>query len=131
MTETMTQPLDTRETRDTSLTRPSWRKLGAAVCAVVLGVAALSGCGSESAVPLPGFHTANKIGGSADTGFWSVLLQLTDASDTPVEDYAAQLTDAGYTVEDGSGGKEATNDTWDVSFHSSMAKTLTISVIES
>jgi len=84
-------------------------------------------------VPLPEFTSASKIGGQSgpdvDSPWWSVLLMLEEPTTTPVEDYAAQLTSAGYTVTTDTYATEAVGADWEISFHSSMENTLTVSVI--
>ncbi len=46
---------------------------------------------------------------------------LPGENEAPVKNYAAQLTEAGYTVAgDEDGSMEATSKDWDVNFHSSM-----------
>ena len=81
-------------------------------------------------VPLPDFTSAKPMpppSGSTDT--WSAVLVLGAGAETPVEDYAGQLTEAGYSVEDGLGGsKDATGPQWSVSFHSSYSGMLSITV---
>lgn len=54
---------------------------------------------------------------------------LKNPTETPVEDYAALLTEAGYTVATHAAATEATGPQWDISFHSSMENTLTVGVI--
>lgn len=84
-------------------------------------------------VPLPGFDSAKRIGGESGpevaSEWWSVLIMLENPTETPVEDYAAQLSDAGYTVTTGSAATEAIGPDWEISFHSSMENTLTVGVM--
>ncbi|XBH21897.1 hypothetical protein V5R04_01330 [Jonesiaceae bacterium BS-20] len=83
-----------------------------------------------SDIPLPKFTKATKIGG--DSGpevtmqWWSILFMLANETETPVEGYAAQLTDAGYTVSTASGTTEATGPEWEISFHTSADNMLTV-----
>jgi len=88
--------------------------------------------GFPTDVPLPGFTTSHKVGGSTE-GFqyWTVVLELDYATETPVEDYVAILKDAGYAIDDESSSNiDAEGSVWDVSFHSALSGTLTISVSE-
>lgn len=56
---------------------------------------------------------------------------VTEATETPVEDCAALLTDSGYNVEDSAGrSREVENDRWYIAFHSSLENTITVSVVE-
>ena len=84
-------------------------------------------------VPLPGFDSAKKVGGASGpevaSDWWSILLMLENPTETPVEDYAAQLSDAGYTVSTESGTTEAIGPKWEISIHSSMENTLTVGVM--
>ena len=84
-------------------------------------------------VPLPEFDSAKKIGGDSgpdiDHDWWSVMFMLKNSTDTPVEDYAAQLSNAGYTVSTDSGTTEAIGPKWEISFHSSMDNSLTVGVM--
>lgn len=84
-------------------------------------------------VPLPEFTSVKKIGGESGpditSDWWSIMVMLTSATETPVEDYAAQLSDAGYTVSTDSGTTEAIGPKWEISFHSSMKNTLTVGVM--
>ena len=88
--------------------------------------------GFPADVPLPEFDSARKIGGDSgpdvDHEWWSILLMLENPTDTPVEDYAAQLSDAGYTVTTEEYATEAEGPEWEISFHSSMENTLTVGV---
>jgi hypothetical protein len=89
--------------------------------------------GFPTEVPLPEYSSAKELGtASGPLENWSVLLTVSPPSETPVEDYAALLVDAGYTVEDGPGGSiDAEGPVWDVSFHSSLSGTVSITVMES
>lgn len=83
-------------------------------------------------VPLPGYKAVHKVGSSTE-GFqyWSVVFELDYATETPVADYAAILEDAGYTIDDASANNvDAEGQQWDVSFHSALEGTLTVSVME-
>lgn len=84
-------------------------------------------------VPLPEFTSAKKIGGESgpdvDSEWWSILLMLKSPTETPVEDYAAQLSAAGYTVSTASGATEAVGPQWEISIHSSMSNTVTVAVM--
>jgi len=84
-------------------------------------------------VPLPEFTSAKKIGGESgpdvDSDWWSILLMLKSPTETPVEDYAAQLSAAGYTVSTASGSTEAVGPQWEISIHSSMSNTVTVAVM--
>lgn len=84
-------------------------------------------------VPLPEFTSAKKIGGESgpdvNTDWWSIMVMLKSTTETPVEDYAAQLSDVGYTVSTDSGTTEAVGPNWEISFHSSMENTLTVGVM--
>lgn len=89
--------------------------------------------GFPSDVPLPDFTSAKKIGGESgpdiDSPWWSLVVMLENPTDNPVEDYAAQLSDAGYTLSTASGTTEAEGPDWEISFHSSMDNTLTVAVM--
>lgn len=84
-------------------------------------------------VPLPEFTSTKKIGGESgpdvDSDWWSIMVMLKNPTETPVEDYAAQLSDAGYTVSTDSGTTEAIGPEWEISFHSSLENTLTVGVL--
>ncbi|WP_430867911.1 hypothetical protein [Demequina aurantiaca] len=86
--------------------------------------------GFPNDVPLPAYTGSHTIGSSdGDFQFWSILLELADHTETPVEDYAANLEDAGYTLEDSSGGSvTAEGPDWEIDFHSSADNTLTLAV---
>lgn len=80
-------------------------------------------------VPLPEHTSVKKLGGSEpgdDFEWWSVMVMLKNPTDTPVEDYSAQLSDAGYTVSTESGTTEAVGPDWEIQFHTSMENTLTV-----
>lgn len=139
------------------------RRAVALLCAALLSLAVLTGCGSDSEdsstagsssdqqsepdtksptadlpdgfpadVPLPDYSSANKLpsaSGPLDT--WAVMLDLSTPTETPVEDYAAQLEDAGYTLKEGLGGSmTAGGPSWDIVFHSSMKNTLSVTVMD-
>lgn len=84
-------------------------------------------------VPVPEFTSVKKIGGESgpdvNSDWWSIKVMLKGSTQTPVEDYAAQLSDAGYTVSTDSGTTVAVGPNWEISFHSSMEGTLTVGVI--
>jgi hypothetical protein len=84
-------------------------------------------------VPLPGYSSAKELGTpSGPLEAWSVLLKTSPRTETPVEDYAALLEDEGYTVESGPGeSMDAEGSDWDVTFHSSLSGTVSITVMES
>lgn len=86
--------------------------------------------GFPEEVPLPAFTGAHKVGGSTDAQFWVIVFELKESTDTPVEDYGAQLADAGYEVEQTSGGADAIGPKWEITFRTAMENTLTVSVME-
>lgn len=88
--------------------------------------------GFPSDVPLPGFTGAHKVAGSTeDSSYWIVVLELTSATETPVADYAAMLEAEGYVIDGDVDTKvEAVGSEWDISFHSGLGGTITISVME-
>lgn len=84
----------------------------------------------EDQVPLPEFTdvTAMDLGGGSDAKFWNLILTVAP-SETSVEDYAAMLKEAGFTVEDAPGeSKMARGSGWVVNFHSASKLTLSVAV---
>lgn len=91
--------------------------------------------GFPADVPLPDFQKVDIIKEATDAlpDSWVVMLTVDPSLETDgdelIDSYAEQLVDAGYEVDDSGPAVTASNDDWELSFHSSLDGTLTVSTM--